>query len=299
MLSAVFIPARSASIPNITTPRELLTANALSSATWSTLLALGAALGGFATDALGVQAVFVLDSVTYLVSALLLLRATIPQTTDTSKATVRQAVADVLDGWRLLRRRPAIGRMVLTKPAWAAAGSALVYMLALLGEEVSPAAPAVGIGLLFSARGLGTGLGPILARNLLPDRRRWPAMMGWGILASGVAYMVVALGPRGWLLALPVVLAHTPSGANWVLSTVLLQERTEDRYRGRVFATEWLILTAINTLGILAASLILEWRLLTLAQAMTLFGSLMLMAGVAWLVVIVPRERRAHQAGSR
>jgi len=45
LLTAVFIPARSASIPNITSRAELLTANALSAATWSTLLAVGAALG--------------------------------------------------------------------------------------------------------------------------------------------------------------------------------------------------------------------------------------------------------------
>jgi len=43
---AVFNPAKSAALPNITTPRELLTANALMSATWSTMLAVGAALGG-------------------------------------------------------------------------------------------------------------------------------------------------------------------------------------------------------------------------------------------------------------
>ena len=43
-----------------------------------------------------------------------------------------------------------------------------------------------------------------------------------------------------------------------MLSTVLLQHRTEDRYRGRVFATEWLLLTGADTLSILAASVLLE-----------------------------------------
>jgi hypothetical protein len=38
---AVFNPAKSAALPNITTPAELLTANALLSATWSTMLAVG------------------------------------------------------------------------------------------------------------------------------------------------------------------------------------------------------------------------------------------------------------------
>ena len=42
---AFFEPARTATIPNITAPEELLPANALSSATWSAMLARGATSG--------------------------------------------------------------------------------------------------------------------------------------------------------------------------------------------------------------------------------------------------------------
>ena len=42
-------PARRASIPNICQPEELNLANALGGATWSVMLAVGAALGGFFT----------------------------------------------------------------------------------------------------------------------------------------------------------------------------------------------------------------------------------------------------------
>jgi len=45
-LSGFFFPARNAILPDITTQDELGAANALSSATWSVMLALGAALGG-------------------------------------------------------------------------------------------------------------------------------------------------------------------------------------------------------------------------------------------------------------
>ncbi|MFQ5351077.1 MAG: MFS transporter, partial [Thermoanaerobaculia bacterium] len=78
MISAVFVPARSAALPNITTPRELLTANALSAATWSVLLAVGAAVGGFATEGFGTATVFVLDSASYLVSAAFLAGVRVP-----------------------------------------------------------------------------------------------------------------------------------------------------------------------------------------------------------------------------
>jgi len=298
-LSALFIPARSASIPNITTPRELLTANALSAATWSTLLALGAALGGFATDRFGVRTVFVLDSLSYAISAFFIYRTVIPQATETAQeATVKAALRDILDGWHHLRTHPRIGRIALTKPAWSVGGSALVYMLALIGESWSPEAPAVGIGLLFAVRGLGTGIGPIAARQLVPDERRWPALIGLGIVASGLAYLATAWIPWGWGLLLLVLLAHLPSGANWVLSMVMLQQRTEDRYRGRVFSTEWLLLTLVNAAAILTASLLLEAEWLGLRAAIALFAALQLLSGTLWLVTIVPKERRAAASTS-
>src|SRR2546430_10095879 len=49
--SAFFEPARTATIPNITSDEELLPANALAAATWSAMLALGASLGGVVTAA--------------------------------------------------------------------------------------------------------------------------------------------------------------------------------------------------------------------------------------------------------
>ena len=176
MIGAIFIPARSASIPNVVSARNLVTANALLAATWSTLLALGAAVGGFAADLLGLQAVFIVDSLSYCVSAAFLLRATIPQSTERPTGPlVRTAVQGILSGWRYVLGHPHVARALLVKPAWALAGNSLVYMLALLGTRLIPGSPSIGIGLLYAARGLGTGLGPIAARALVPARRWWPA----------------------------------------------------------------------------------------------------------------------------
>jgi MFS family permease len=300
VVSALFIPARSASIPNITTERELLTANALSAATWSTLLAVGAALGGLVTQALGVRAVFVLDSLSYVVSAFFIVRATIPQATDrppAGGAILRRAWLDIVAGWRHMWARPSIGRMALAKATWAVGGGGLVYMLALLGEKLHPAAPAVGMGVLYSARGLGTGIGPVVMRKFLPQESRWPAMMGMGIVASGVGYLFIGSITWSIVLAFVVVLAHAPSGANWVASSVLLQKRTEDRFRGRVFATEWLAISLVDSLSILGASLLLEWADVTLRTAILVFAGIEIACGVIWLLLVVPAERKEGLRG--
>ncbi len=297
ILTAVFIPARSASIPNITTAGELLTANALSAATWSTLLAVGAALGGVATDWFGVRAVFVLDSLSYLVSAAFLWRTTIPQRTDpqASLGSMKTALGDIAKGWRYLWEHKQVGRMALAKSTWSLGGGALVYMLALLGEGLMPSSPALGIGLLYGLRGLGTGIGPVAVRTWLPDEKQWPLLMGLGIVISGLCYLAVGVVPSLVVIALLVILAHAPSGANWVASTVLLQRRTEDRFRGRVFSAEWLAMTLADSVSILTASLLLESGAVTLRSGVMVFAGVQIVCGALWTVLVVPAERRASQ----
>lgn len=293
VIGSVFHPAQSASIPNITSERELVTANTLMSATWSLLLTLGAALGGFATEVLGIQAVFIIDSASYLVSAIFIYRAAIPQETDKQSGPLafRAVVRDVAKGWNHVKENPPIGRIAIAKAVWVTAGGGLVYMLTLVGEAAAPGREAAAIGLLFAARGLGTGIGPVLSRAFFKNRLHWPGVLGWCVILTGIGYVAIGLVPWTFILAVPVIVAHSAGGANWVLSSIMLQERTEDRYRGRVFSTEWLLIMLADTMSILTASLVLEMELLGLRDAILVFASIQLIIGLFWLYWVVPAER--------
>ena len=295
-VSAAFSPAKNAVLPAITREGELLTANALLSATWSVMLAVGAAAGGPVVDAFGTDVVFWLDAATYLVSAVFIARIRVPERTpDVAEGgVVRAGLRQIADGWRYLRARPEVGRIALAKATWAVGGGGLVLALALLGDRLFPSAGTTGIGVLFAARGLGTGLGPILARALFRDVRRWPAVLGACTVASGVAYAGVALaGDARWAVAALVVFAHAASGANWVLSTTMLQERAEDRLRGRVFATDWLLVTLVQSLSVLVASVLMESGV-GVATVVLGLAAVEALAGGLWLLVIVPAEARSR-----
>ncbi|MFK7843917.1 MAG: MFS transporter [Rhodothermales bacterium] len=294
VLGAVFLPSKSASIPNITSKRELLTANALSAATWSVMLAMGAGLGGIATQYLGVNTVFLLDSLTYLVSAYFIFRTQIPQTTDTvaNGNLIGSAYKEIMEGWAYMRSEPKVGRIALAKATWAVGGGATVFMLTLLGQQVMPSAQAAGIGILFFARGLGTGIGPIVSRALFKDQLKWPAVLGASIIVSGVFYATLGWTSSILWIIVAVVIAHSASGANWVLATVLLQQRAADRLRGRVFGSEWLFVLFMESVSIFCASLVLEMELFSLQHAFVFFAMLQVLCGILWLLIIVPAERK-------
>jgi len=69
-----FEPARSAVIPNVVGEDDVLVANTVSSMTWSFNFAVGSGLGGLAAVLLGRDAVFVLNALSFLTSALLIRR---------------------------------------------------------------------------------------------------------------------------------------------------------------------------------------------------------------------------------
>jgi len=72
VMAAFFEPARSAVVPNIAAKEEVLIANTLSSATWSVNLLIGASVGGAVAAFFGREAVFILNALSFLVSAILI-----------------------------------------------------------------------------------------------------------------------------------------------------------------------------------------------------------------------------------
>ena len=63
-LSALFEPCRSAIIPALVGPDDLVAANTLGSVTWSVMLAVGAVVGGAVTAIVGTPTALVIDSLT-------------------------------------------------------------------------------------------------------------------------------------------------------------------------------------------------------------------------------------------
>src|ERR1700687_2819749 len=72
LMAAFFEPARTAVVPNITAREDVLVANTLSSATWSVNLLIGASVGGVVAALLGRDTVFILNALSFLISALLI-----------------------------------------------------------------------------------------------------------------------------------------------------------------------------------------------------------------------------------
>src|SRR5205085_499847 len=99
-LTGFWFPARAAILPDVVARRELGTSNTITTATWSVMLSLGAALGGAAAGKWGVYPSFIIDALTFFLSAALLTRVHYVHAAPSGamQRSVRAALQQYLDG---------------------------------------------------------------------------------------------------------------------------------------------------------------------------------------------------------
>jgi MFS family permease len=288
---AFFEPARTATIPNVTSAEELLAANALSSATWSAMLALGASIGGLVTAVAGRNVAFAINALSFFASAFFIAQTRYDSTpAGGPRPTGFLALAgitDLIEGARYVRQRSHVAALMLVKAGWGLAGGVLL-LLTIFGQRVFPlgAGSAAGIGVLYGARGVGAGLGPIALRWILgQEPRRLRQTIGPAYFMVGVFYVALSAAPTLWVAALCVLFAHFGGSILWVFSTVLLQLEVPDRFRGRVFATEMAAVTLMSSASSYWTGHQLDragWSPRLLAFAL---GGMFVVPGVAWLII--------------
>jgi len=289
--SAFFEPARTATIPSITSAAELMPANALSSAAWSAMLAIGASVGGLVTAVAGRHVAFVINAASFFVSAYFISRtrydSTPPNLPRVAGFLALTGIPDLVEGFRYMRARAHVAALMFVKAGWGLAGGVLL-LLTIFGQRVFPVggSTAAGIGVLYGARGIGAALGPIMLRWILGQQpKALRRAIGPAYFMVGVFYLMLAWAPALWLAAIAVLFAHFGGSILWVFSTVLLQLEVPDRFRGRIFAVELALVTLASSASSYWTGFELDrggWSPRMMAFAL---GILFCVPGTLWLII--------------
>ncbi len=259
-ISGFFYPARSAILPDIVSPEELGAANALGASTWSIMLSLGAALGGLVAGLWGIYPAFVIDALTFLLSAVIIARVGYdqPKKSAAETGTITAALREYVDGIRFLLENRGVLVVSTLKAANSLATGAFQVLQVYLAEQVyvMGTGGSTSLGLFYAMVGAGTGFGPIWARKFTGDndrKLRIAIVVAWVITVIGFA--ISAPLPIFWIMLIGVFIRGLGGGINWVFSTQILLQTVPNRVRGRVFSTEF----AMMTLASAAAAYLGGW----------------------------------------
>lgn len=261
-LAAVVGPATESAIPNIArNDEELALANSLLGSTWGVMLAVGAAVGGVFASVFGRDAAFIANGVSFALSAILFSRIKTPMQQERNAQSQRQRIrpiADMREAITHSRQDPVLMALIFSKTTFAI-GAGVVSQLAVLASDVFHGGDA-SRGLLIGIRGVGTGLGPLIAmRYTRGQLSKVLTICGFASLAFSGFYFIGAWMPTLGLTAIFVMLAHLGGGAQWTLSSYGLQLRSPDHIRGRILAGDFALVTLMLSLTSALAGLVSEF----------------------------------------
>jgi NRE family putative nickel resistance protein-like MFS transporter len=293
--SGFFFPTRNAILPDIVSRRELGAANALTSATWSIMLAFGAALGGLFSGVWGIYPAFIIDSLTFFLSAVLIQRMVYePPLSLNHDKSVGAALRQYVEGLNYLRNHVDTLMITLHKAANGLfVAGAFQVLQVTIAETNFPIGEGgtISLGLIYAVTGIGTGVGPIIARYFTGDRDR---PLRWAII---VGYLIAAIGLAitGTVLNFPVVLIGAflrgvGGGTVWVLSTQLLMQVVPVEVRGRIFSTEFALNTLANAIAAGSVGLLLD-RSMTVSSMLLWLAVLTLLPLALWTFWVIYGNR--------
>jgi MFS family permease len=248
-----FNPTIRAAFPSVVGEGDLTRANSLISATFSISITVGPALGGLLVATAGVDAAFVADAVTYLISAAVLSRIPLPHLQESEDEGF---VREMRSGFGYLAGARIPLAILVGAFLVQLATEATVPAEVFLAKESFNAGDA-GYGLLVSLWGVGMVAGSALTA-VLGDRVNLIPLYFLGIFVWALALAGAGLSPTFILALGTLVVAGVSNGIDNVATDTILQKRVPAALLGRVFSARFLSYSAAEALAYPTGGLIVD-----------------------------------------
>ena len=272
-VNRLILAGLSAGIPLMTTPQNLISANAIAVTGGSVWVVLGGGLG------LGlrkvIDAIFTADhsdafiivaaSLGYLITAFLASRLTRseigPRPHEIVKGSFTQGLREMQEGFQFLKKHGDAARGIIAVAIHRGGLTALTLTALLLERNTfnDPAdsdAGLAGLSFTLTIAAIGFVLGALIAPRgvSVMGRHRW---MRLSVIAASISALTLVIERTPFLLALTAFLTALCGQSVKVTNDALVQSKIDDYFRGRVFAVYDVVVNgAIVTFSLFAAKIL-------------------------------------------
>ena len=247
-----FTPAKQALLPLLVGSERLVVANSLSSVGDGIARLLGPPLGGVLLGTFGLQSAVLADSLSFLLSGLLIIQITAPRNMrtaeqgDTPAAPGRTVWRDLRGGLRLVREDRILQTLFLVMGVyWFSQGMFGVLIVPFAQHTLGMDAQVYG---QFSAVQAAGGLVGGVLVGRLARAVATPQLIALGLGLSGLVLLALFMTSSSTAALVWGGLAGLPGVAIGVGAQTILQTGSPSRYRGRIFGSYG---TTVSVLGLL------------------------------------------------
>ena len=301
-VNRLILAGLSAGIPLMTTPLNLISANALAVTGGSVWVVLGGGLG------LGLRKIFdrfasadhsdafliVAASFGYLIAALLtslLAKAEIgPRPHEIVKGSITQGFKEMREGFAFLKNHGDAARGIVAVAIHRGGLTALTLTALLLerntfNDPADSSAGLAGLSFTLSIAAVGFVIGALIAPRGVTKigRHRW---MRLSITAASVSALLLVIDRNPVLLAATAFFTALCGQSLKVTNDALVQSKIDDYFRGRVFAVYDVVVNA----AIVSSSLLAAWVLPLSGDSWLLPLVVSLAWAVAAIVLLRPKK---------
>ncbi len=236
-IMGLMMPSRQAIIADIVGGEQLMNAVALNTLGMNSLRLMAPALAGFLVDFFGIgDGIGGFASVYYVMTGMYIVAVgfiLLMPKVGTISLQGRGALADVIDGFKYVRRDPTILVLLLITLLTVLFSMSYMFLLPVFTEDVWEVS-ASSLGFLISTSGIGAMAGSILLASL-PNKKRGLILMV-GALILGAALMAFSFAPTYEIALVTIVFVGLGQTARMTLGNTLLQYYVQEEYRGRVMS---------------------------------------------------------------
>lgn len=293
---AFFDGAKNAAAPNLSGKEGLLAATALLFSTRFLLMAIGSALGGWASAAFGYEVAFVINAVSFLISAYTVWLIPEEATRDDETAVrmknkhARESfITELREGFVYSVKNHFAFTILIMNMIWATGGGSINVIFERLGGVHFAATegwnPDVAVALLWTATGFGLTVGMLVAHrtSTFLDRKGWNhGFIGWTLIAHGILFAVGGFMPTLFSFSIIAFVSRAMVGVEYAVQETMFQRSLPDYIRGRISTLDrGAELTVFGLSSYVASGLMyyITPQTLTIGS-----GILSALAGVVWFL---------------
>ena len=267
--SRFYSPAKMSIIPDLVEKESLLMANSLVSTTGMIAFVLGCALGGFLIDRYGARNGFLIDGLTFLISAALVFSIDISLQIKMARSNIlkvgkeiigpirRSVFSELGEGLRYLAQNREL-RLIIGMISAILAAAGAVYVVIIVFIQESFGSVTRDLGVLAVCLGVGLFLGAVLYGRW-GKRLIWYKTMFWSLFTGGALMIAFALmvhfDPRLTAAMVLALALGIVTGPMFITANTIIHVVSDENMRGKVFSA----LEIVIHLAFLAAMLISSW----------------------------------------
>ncbi len=302
ILTAFFDAADNAYLPSIVERDRLVEANGALAASGSVAEFVGFGVSGILVQVLTAPLTILIDAVTYLISAVLLLTVRHEEVPPPPREDREPVLDEIRHGLRLVRHDPVLRAFAVASMLLAGLWGIFGATFFLFSLEVLGLSPAL-VGIVAAVGGASSFIGAIVATR---------ATTRWGIgkvaiaamLLSAIGNLFIPLAPAGLpLIALACLVAQQLIADSAVTvyditEVTVRQTLVRDRKLGRVAATFSVLAVAAQLVATIGAGLLAEVIGLRATAFLAPIGGLLAAAVLWWSPVRFLRDLPSHDTRS-